>query len=317
MNIQTMAFPSPCTGICKMDDALGVCLGCGRTGDEVAEWALASDGRRSAIWALLPGRFDGLGISIARLPWPHDEIAKFVAESLDQKSGTWTLGCYGTIAEFLCQPDEPCRVTVAGETITARSARGALRLTIGEHVRALQLRAGNGYGPIFLAVLKARANLPVATTLTPLGLDEGAIPPECRDQPWFDLGLGRDDLRFCVRSSSEDLQNTLNLVSGLPLSDVLQDAGATIVAHGPARVVESPLGRAEIYTPIPPPSGQSPDGPHTHLLPGHLAMGRATPLGIDLPPVYALGATFYSRGESRSDIGSECFEHLPMSDHDA
>jgi hypothetical protein len=205
-------------------------------------------------------------------------------------------------------------VTVAGETITARSPRGALRLTIGEHVRALQLRAGNGYGAIFLAVLKAKANLPVATTLTPLGLDECAIQPECRDRPWFDLGLGRDDLRFCVRSSSEELQNTLNLVSGLPLSDVLQSAGTMIVAHGPVRIVESPLGRAEIYTPVPPPDGQSPDGPHTHLLPGHLATGRATPPGIDLPPVYALGATFYSSARSRGSIVTECSAYLPMSD---
>jgi hypothetical protein len=206
-------------------------------------------------------------------------------------------------------------VTVAGETITARSPLGALRLTIGEHVRALQLRVGNDYGPIFLAVLQARANLPVATTLTPLGPDEGSIQPECRDQPWFDLGLGRVDLRFCVRSSSEELQNALNLASGLPLSDVLQSAGATIVAHGPARIVESPLGRAEIYTPIPLPGGKSPDGPHAHLLPSHLATGRATPPSIDLPPVYALGATFYSSTRSRGSIETECSAYLPMSDH--
>jgi predicted Fe-S protein YdhL (DUF1289 family) len=315
MNIPTMAIPSPCTGICKMDDASGVCLGCGRTGDEIAEWSLASDERRSAIWALLPRRFDSLGIAITRLPWPHGEIAEFVGRSLEQKSGIWTLGCYGAIAEFVCQHDEECCVTVAGETITARSPRGALRLTIGEQVRALQLRVGNGYGAIFLAVLKAKANLPVATTLTPLGLDECAIQPECRDQPWFDLGLGRDDLRFCIRSSSEELQDALNLVSGLPLSDVLQSVGATIITHGPARVVESPIGRAEIYTPVPPMDGQSPDGPHTHLLSGHLTTGRATPLGIDLPPVYALGATFYPSARSRGSIETECSAYLPMSDH--
>jgi predicted Fe-S protein YdhL (DUF1289 family) len=300
MSIETMIVPSPCTGICKMDDALGVCLGCARTSGEIAEWSLANDQRRSAIWTVLPRRFDKLGLAIARLPWPPSEIADFVGRSLEQKSGTWTLGCYGAIAEFLCADDEPCQVTAVGETITALSTRGALRLTIGDHVRALQLRIGNDYGPIFLAVLKSRANVPVATTLTPLGRDERAVQPECRDQPWFDLGLGRDDLRFCVRSCSEELQNTLNLVSGQPLTAVLRDAGATIVAHSPVRIVESPLGRAEVYSPIPPPGGQSPDGPHTHLLPGHLATGRATPPGFDLPPVYALGATFYPCAGPRS-----------------
>jgi hypothetical protein len=62
------------------------------------------------------------------------------------------------------------------------------------------------------------------------------------------------------------------------------------------------LGRAEIYTSIPPAGGQSPDGPHTHLVPDQLAWGRATPRDIDLPPVYALGATFYPRAGSRDHI---------------
>ncbi|MGH6800133.1 MAG: DUF6925 family protein, partial [Methylocella sp.] len=103
-----------------------------------------------------------------------------------------------------------------------------------------------------------------------------------------------------------DLLDTLKLASGLPLIDVLQVAGATIVRHSPARVVETALGRAEIYTPIPPQGVQSPDGPHTHLHPGHLASGRATPPGIDLPPVYAVGATFFPRAGSRGGIESCC-----------
>ncbi|MGH6850716.1 MAG: DUF1289 domain-containing protein [Methylocella sp.] len=309
MNIQTMLIPSPCTGICTMDGALGFCLGCGRTSDEITEWSSAGDVRRSAIWAVLPERIDALGISITRLPWPQGRIAEFVAESLRQKSGTWALGCYGATAEFMCRQDEPCDVCVTGETITAISSRGALRLTIDEQVRALRLRADHGrhgYRAIFLVVRKARATLPVATTLTPLGRDEGGIRPECQTDTWFDLGLGRDDLRFCIRASAADLLDTLNQASGLPLLVVLQAAGATIMKHGPARVVESPLGRAEIYTPIPPHGRLSPDGPHTHLLPGHLASGRATPPCIDLPPVYVLGATFFPRAGSQGDIETCC-----------
>jgi predicted Fe-S protein YdhL (DUF1289 family) len=52
-----------------MDGALGLCLGCGRTGDEITEWSSAGDARRSAIWAVLPERIDALGISITRLPY--------------------------------------------------------------------------------------------------------------------------------------------------------------------------------------------------------------------------------------------------------
>ncbi len=142
MNVQTktVPIPSPCTGICTMDSTLGWCLGCGRTSEEVAEWASSDDERRSAIWAVLPERVAALGISITRLPWPQDKIAGFVAETLDQRSGTWALGCYGATAEFMPHADEPCRVSVTGETITAISERGALQLTIGERVRALRLR---------------------------------------------------------------------------------------------------------------------------------------------------------------------------------
>lgn len=309
MNIETKTITSPCTGICTMDGALGFCLGCGRTAGEVAEWALADDMRRSAIWAVLPLRVDALGIQITRLPWPQGMIVEFVADSLTQRSGAWALGRYGATAEFVCDHDEPCEVSVTGETITAVSGRGALQLTIGERVRALRLRdvdSRHGYRAIFLVVSKARVTLPVAQTLTPLGRDESAIRPEFRNDIWFDLGLGRDDLRFCVRGSSAELLETMNQVSGLPLLDVLQTAGALIVKQSPARVVETPLGRAEIYTPIPPPGGQSPDGPHTHLVPGHLESGRATPPGIDLPPVYALGATFYPCAGSRGDIEPCC-----------
>ncbi len=113
---------------------------------------------------------------------------------------------------------------------------------------------------------------------------------------------GEWDLRFCVRVSATDLLDTLNQASGLPLPEVLQSAGALIAKHSPARVVQSPLGRAEIYAPIPPPGGLTPDGPHTHLRPGQLASGRATSPGIDLPPVYTLGATFYPRAGSCGDL---------------
>lgn len=41
--------PSPCTRVCTLDDA-DVCLGCGRTLDEIKGWAAADpDGRRTIL----------------------------------------------------------------------------------------------------------------------------------------------------------------------------------------------------------------------------------------------------------------------------
>jgi predicted Fe-S protein YdhL (DUF1289 family) len=42
--------PSPCIGICRLDDAGRTCSGCGRTLDEVAGWSGASDDFKRAVW---------------------------------------------------------------------------------------------------------------------------------------------------------------------------------------------------------------------------------------------------------------------------
>ncbi|WP_295388819.1 DUF1289 domain-containing protein [uncultured Thiodictyon sp.] len=39
---------SPCIKVCRLDPALGLCLGCFRTRDEIAVWQRASDGVRLA-----------------------------------------------------------------------------------------------------------------------------------------------------------------------------------------------------------------------------------------------------------------------------
>jgi uncharacterized protein len=47
---------TPCLGICVMDEADGLCVGCARTLDEIARWSALSDGERRAIIESLPGR---------------------------------------------------------------------------------------------------------------------------------------------------------------------------------------------------------------------------------------------------------------------
>ncbi|HET6378121.1 MAG TPA: DUF1289 domain-containing protein [Methylocella sp.] len=298
MTIQTPIIPSPCTGICTMDEALGFCLGCARTREEIEEWANAPPSRRLAIWDELPARCEELKIPITRLPWPPDQIAAFAAAALKENSGTWVLGCYGACAEFFYPQGEGFEVSASGGAVTALSKQGALRLSIGSYARALQLRPGHGGGgseAIFLVIAKTRASLPAASVLTPLGPDEGAIDPGARCYPLFDLGIGRADLRFCVRLAAPELADVLIRLSGRPLEEVLAKAGSLLIKHSPARVVETVLGRAEIFTPIPPPGSAPALGPHTHLLPSLLSAGRSAPPGIDLPPAYALGATFYPK----------------------
>ena len=50
------AVASPCTSVCRMDDAIGICVGCARTLDEIASWSVLDDDARRAIVAALPAR---------------------------------------------------------------------------------------------------------------------------------------------------------------------------------------------------------------------------------------------------------------------
>ncbi|ACL58679.1 DUF1289 domain-containing protein [Methylobacterium nodulans] len=52
-----MSRPStPCTRICVLDPATGLCEGCGRSRDEIAAWGGLSEPERQRIMALLPAR---------------------------------------------------------------------------------------------------------------------------------------------------------------------------------------------------------------------------------------------------------------------
>jgi predicted Fe-S protein YdhL (DUF1289 family) len=59
--ILPVPVPSPCTSVCKMDPASGLCLGCRRTLHEIAGWSGLADGDKQRILDQLPDR-----------PWPRN-----------------------------------------------------------------------------------------------------------------------------------------------------------------------------------------------------------------------------------------------------
>lgn len=48
-----MSIPSPCTKICTLDAKGTLCVGCGRTLDEIARWATMTAEERDTIMARL------------------------------------------------------------------------------------------------------------------------------------------------------------------------------------------------------------------------------------------------------------------------
>jgi uncharacterized protein len=47
---------SPCVKICTLDARSGLCLGCGRTIDEIARWSAMGAAERSRVMSELPWR---------------------------------------------------------------------------------------------------------------------------------------------------------------------------------------------------------------------------------------------------------------------
>ncbi|PPC99798.1 MAG: DUF1289 domain-containing protein [Hyphomicrobium sp.] len=47
---------SPCINICSIDEARGLCTGCGRTRAEIARWTSFTDAERRRIMMELPRR---------------------------------------------------------------------------------------------------------------------------------------------------------------------------------------------------------------------------------------------------------------------
>ncbi|MEL6208396.1 MAG: hypothetical protein AAFR47_24355, partial [Pseudomonadota bacterium] len=246
------------------------------------------------VWAALPERAERLGIVLRRLDWEPPAILDFVAATLENAAGTWVLGVYGAVAEVMRSPEEPVEIRRDDESVVALTPRAALRITARRGTRAMAWReAQDRPERIVLALPKVRLEEPGPAALTALGPDRDALMPGSADQPRVDLGLGRAEARFTIRSGDQALIDSLSATDGTAWPDHLAQTGAVIQAASPHRVIETPLGRAEIDAPIPAPAGRSPDGPHTHLLPDLIAQRLAVPPLLAMPSAFAAGAIFY------------------------
>jgi len=54
----TAAVLSPCTSVCTMDAATGLCVGCARTLEEIANWADYSAEQKRAVLRLIAQRLE-------------------------------------------------------------------------------------------------------------------------------------------------------------------------------------------------------------------------------------------------------------------
>jgi predicted Fe-S protein YdhL (DUF1289 family) len=52
------SIKTPCIGVCRMDEWVGICVGCGRSRIEIGAWAMMSDSDRDAAMQVAEDRLN-------------------------------------------------------------------------------------------------------------------------------------------------------------------------------------------------------------------------------------------------------------------
>jgi hypothetical protein len=227
-----------------------------------------------------------------------DGIADLARRALEEGAGGWSMGVQGALAEFAVAGDEQFdvrRCGPGGRTLEAVTAGGGLRLTITDDTVAF---AASEDG-LVLAVRRDRLPGPSLRVMVAPS-DPAALRPEDEKGVLVDLAVGHSAAAFWVRTADPDLIAALRAVEGCGWREVLDRVGHLLAAASPHRVVTGPLGRIEVYNPIPRAADVSPDGCHTHLLPRLLETGRETAEHDELPAQLVAAANWTNPGWGRS-----------------
>jgi hypothetical protein len=219
-----------------------------------------------------------------------------LVDHLRDPHASWTCGRFGAIAEFHRDPDEPAEIATE-PVIEASTSRGAIRIEVLPELRPVAYETISscieswGQG-VALCLPRDKAAMSGRAVVTELGPDHAAVRPQDRDAILFDLGLGGEQAEVCVRVADPDAIGLLRSACGAAL------AQSTTLMHrlpalSPHRVFCCRLGRVEVYQPIPPPDGKSPEGPHPPVLPRLLAHGRLNAATVPVPEGWLAGMSLF------------------------
>lgn len=229
----------------------------------------------------------------------------------------WSLGTFGAIAEFSRDPDEPVRLVRSDNIVAALTSRGAIVLKPAAAPRAFASEGLTKTGwsqRVSLCLPKQACAMNQRTGLTEIGPDRDATREEDCDSILFDLGFGALHADFCVRVG-DALASGLREHAGRDVFEPGNPAMGMILAANPHRVFISRLGRIEVYQTIPPPSGKSPEGPHTHVLPKLLRNRRTHPATEPVPDGMVPCAHLYPPHPAHDALGEA--RQFDAAHHDA
>jgi hypothetical protein len=221
-------------------------------------------------------------------------IAELVSAHLALPGSSWSIGGFGAIAEFH-------HVRALPSTITATAAVSPLG-GIAIHARpdavaiAYEVPAGAAdywHHGVVLCLPEQAARITTPGRVQDLGVDDAALQPAERTHRLFDLGIGAPTFRFCVRTADMHVIAALGEAAGTSFFDRAATLTPLLLEASPTRVAISALGRVEVYQPIALPGGKTPEGPHTHLIPGLLRSTHTHSRNVPVPEGLLPAATLY------------------------
>jgi hypothetical protein len=216
----------------------------------------------------------------------------------------WSIGSFGAIGEFMRDADEPAAIHRDDALIEIVTPRGAMRIAAMDAMPCAawdSLSADGeswGHGMAICIPTPPTAH----RTIHDMGVDEQALRPEDRAHRLFALGVGHGAVEMALRTGDADLIAAMEAAQGTPFI-----GNADIMAHvlraQPHRVLLSPIGRVEVFQPVPPPDGKSPEGPHTHLLAKLVAKDRPHSSNVPIPEGWQSILNIHPRSPWRTMLG--------------
>jgi hypothetical protein len=231
---------------------------------------------------------------------------EFLAAQMSDHETNWSMGMFGAIAEFTHDADEAVALSRADDSMAAVTARGGIRIEVGDGLRLFASETtthASWSHRVALCLSRSRCAMNGRTELTALGPDRQSLRAQDREAALFDLGLGALQLDACIRVADRDVAAQLLPHIGRPLFEPGNPAMSAILAASPHRVFVSRLGRVEIFQPIPPADGKSPEGPHTHVLPKLLQHRRTHSATEPVPDGFVPCAHLYPAHPAQDGSG--------------
>ena len=213
----------------------------------------------------------------------HAASFDFLAElALDPANG-WSIGSFGAIGEFIRDADEPARINRDKNLVEIYTDRGGMRIAPDQKLIPIAWDSltsdGESWGHHFDFCVKQPQT--VSRVIRDLGVDREALRPEDRAHRIFDMGVACGAVMMVMRSADAAFIAVMEQHVGQDLLSIPEIYVETLRAQ-PHRILISPAGRIEVYQPVPPADGKSPEGPHTHLItnivPKHRPHGANTPI---------------------------------------